>query len=291
MKHCSWSLRLILAAVVALGGTVGVAHAAPTTIAVRKCSFYSCDNAMSLKNEARIAYGNLPLGSLVFVSSQQYPLSAFARICLGPRGGRDACLITAGDLGAVELDNQIYARAAAIEPIDIPPTVAPSATSAIEEIAEEWMFTSQTLIVTGRTGINPWHDLFSPLTWVWMEILDTRTNELKKVFVKDRVTLRFPDGSTVEAEMKGPSAPSGHFFKFMFETIRLPNGEPFIAASPTLPSSPVASGIDLTPPWLMAAFGGSLPYGVCAFLISHCEFVSGGSVYDCYYRREQFPCG
>ena len=89
--------------------------------------------------------------------------------------------------------------------------------------------------------------------------------------------------------MMGPTAPSGHFFKFMFDTIRLPNGEPFIARlAAAAGDRPSASGIDLTPPWLAAAFGGSLPYGVCAFLISHCEFVSGGSVYDCYYRREQF---
>ena len=153
------------------------------------------------------------------------------------------------------------------------------------------MFTSQTLIVTGRTGINPWHDLFSPLTWAWMEILDTRTNQLKKVFVKDRITLRFPDGSTVEAEMMGPTAPSGHFFKFMFETIRLPNGEPFIAASPSLPASPLASGIDLTPPWLAAAFGGQLAVRGLRLLDLSLRIRLGGSVYDCYYRREQFPCG
>ena len=110
---------------------VGAAHAAPTTIAVRKCSIYACDSAMSLRTKLASRTATLPLGSLVFVSSQQYPLSAFARICPGPRGGRDACLITAGDLGAVELDNEVYARAAAIEPIDIPPDVAPSATQAI----------------------------------------------------------------------------------------------------------------------------------------------------------------
>jgi hypothetical protein len=291
MKHCSPFVRFVVAAVVAIGGSFGVAHADPTTIAAHKCSFYACDSAMSLKNEARIAFANLPLGSIVFVSSQQYPLSAFARLCTGARGARDACLITSGDLGAVELDNRVYARAPGIAPIDIPPHIAASATSAIEELAEEWMFTSQTLIVTGRTGVSPWHDLFSPLTWVWMEILDTRTNEVKRVFVKDRITLRFPDGSTVEAEMQGPTATSGHFFKLMFDTIRLPNGEPFVASTPLLAASPVGSGVDLTPPWLSAAFGGSLPYGVCAFLISHCEFVSGGSVYDCYYRREQYPCG
>src|SRR5688572_9524797 len=105
MKHGSSFLRrclALLAATVALGGWLGAAHANPT-IAVRKCSFYACDSAASLKNEARLAYSYLPFGSIVFVSSEQYPLSAFVRICPGPRGGRDACLITAGDLGAVEL--------------------------------------------------------------------------------------------------------------------------------------------------------------------------------------------
>lgn len=283
--------RLLAAALVAFLGVASVAHADPTTIAVRKCSFYACDSALSLKNEARLAYGYLPLGSIVLVTSQQYPLSAFVRICTGPRGGKDACLITSGDLGALELDNRVYARAAAIEPIDIPLTVAPSATGAIQEFAEEWAFTSQTLIVTGKTGMNPWHNLFSPLTWVWMEILDTRTNEAKRVYVGDRITLRFADGSTVELEMMGPTAPTGHFFRFLFETIRLPNGEPFIAIAPPLPAVPSGSGMDLMAPWLSASYSGNLLSGVCAFLISHCEFVAGGSVYDCYYRREQFPCG
>jgi hypothetical protein len=288
MKHRSWFLRFVLAAGLALVAADRAANAAQTTIAVHKCSVYACDSAASLKNEARLAFYSLPLGSIAFVSSQLYPLSAFVRICAGPRGGKDACLITAGDLGAVELDNQVYARAAKIAPIDIPASIAGSATNAIQELAEEWMFTSGTLVVTGRVGVNPWHDLLNPLTWVWMEILDTRTNQVQKVFVKDRITLRFPDGSTVEAEMQGPTAPSGHFFRFMFETIRLPNGEPYAYTPPPLPATPVASGIDLTPPWLASAFGGSLPYGVCAFLISHCEFISGSSVYDCYYRREPF---
>ena len=291
MKHRSWFMRSVLAAAVTIGAMAGAAHADPTTIAVRKCSFYACDNAMSLKNEARIAFAALPLGSIVFVSSQQYPLSAFARICTGARGARDACLITAGDLGAVELDNRVYARAAAIEPIDIPPGVAPSATQAIPELAEEWMFSTGILSFNLKDGWSPWHNILNPLTWYWMEFHDSRTGENHRVYSKDRVTLRFADGSTAQAEMMGLAAPSGHFFRFVPDSIRLPNGEPYVALPPPLPASPVGGGIDLTPPWLSAAFAGSLPYGVCAFLHSHCEFISGGSVYDCYYRREQFPCG
>ena len=54
MKHRSWFLRFVFAAALALAAA-HIAHADPTTIAMRKCSFYACDNAMSLKNEARMA--------------------------------------------------------------------------------------------------------------------------------------------------------------------------------------------------------------------------------------------
>jgi hypothetical protein len=84
MKRCSSILRnclAVLAAAFALGGT-GPADAAGTTIAARKCSIYACDSAMSLKNEARLSHGHLPIGSIVFVSSQQYPLSALVRMCV-----------------------------------------------------------------------------------------------------------------------------------------------------------------------------------------------------------------
>ncbi len=233
------SFSLLLAAVTALvawGGSFGVAHAGPT-IAVRKCSIFPCDSALSLKNEARAAYAALPLGSIVFVSSQQYPLSAFVRICSGPRGAKDACLITSGDLGAIELDNQVYARAAAIEPIDIPIDVARSATQAIPELAEAWLFTARILATTGRTGWSPWHDLFNPLTWPWMEFFDFRSNTFHKVHTKDRITLRFADGSTAQAEMQGLAAASGHFFRFLPDTIRLANGHTYVQLSPPLPAS------------------------------------------------------
>lgn len=287
MKHTSFLLRFVLVAACALGGTAGIAHADPT-IAVRKCSVYACDSALSLKNEARAAYGSLPVGSIVFVSSQQYPLSAFVRICAGPRGAKDACLITSGDLGAVELDNEVYARAAAIEPIDIPSDVAPSATQAIPELVEGHV--AGILVSTGRNGINPWRDLFNPLTWPWIEFVDTRAPTLHQVFAKDRITLKFADGSTVQAEMMGQAAPSGHYFRFLPDSIRLPNGEPLVQL-PSPPAAPTGSGFELTPPWGAEMSVASLPDGYCAFLQSHCEFVSGNSVYDCHFRRQEVPCG
>jgi hypothetical protein len=278
----------VLAAVFALGGAAATAEAS-TPIAVRKCSFYACDSALSLKNEARLSHSYLPIGSIVFVSSQQYPLSAFVRICAGPRGGKDACLITAGDLGAVELDNRVFARAAKVAPIDIPADIAPSATQAIPELAEGVV--SRTLAYNFSHGVNPLHNLFNPLTWYWMEFHDLRTGEEHRIYTLDRITLRFPDGSTAQVELVGLAAASGHFFRFDPDSIRLPNGEPVVQLQPPMPAIPSGAGIDLTPPWLSAMFNGGLPYGgVCAFLISHCEFIAGGAVYDCYYRREPFPC-
>jgi hypothetical protein len=123
-----------------------------------------------------------------------------------------------------------------------------------------------------------------------MEFYDLRTGEKHRIFTLDRITLRFPDGSTAQVEMVGLAAASGHFFRFDPDSIRLANGAPIVQLQPPMPATPAGGGLNLTPPWLDAAFAGALPYGVCAFLISHCEFTSGGSVYDCYYRREPYPC-
>jgi hypothetical protein len=293
MKHRSSILRFVLAALVAVlafGGAVAPAYADPT-IAMRKCVIYACDSAISLKNEARAAYGYLPFGSIVFVSSEQYPLSAFVRICPGQRGGRDGCLITSGDLGAVELDNEVFARASKIEPIDIPADVATSASSAEWEIVEGWIFNREILATTGRTGWNPWHDLFAPLTWHWMEFYDYRTREFNRVHTKDRITFRFPDGSTAQAEMVGLGAASGHFFRLLPETIRGADGEPMVELAPPLPAYPAGAGIDLAPLWVDGLLGGALAFDWCAFLQSHCVFISGGYELSCYYRRQNFPCG
>lgn len=291
MKHYLSVLRLVLAAAIALGGVVNSALADPTTIAVHKCAFYACDNAMSLKNEARMAYSSLPMGSIVFVSSQQYPLSAFVRICPGPRGGRDACMITSGDLGAVELDNRVYARAAAIEPIDIPPDVAPSAGQSIPELVESWIFRPELLVHTGRFGTSPLHNLFNPSNWVWMEFYDDRAKDVVRVYTGDRIVVRFANGSTAQLELFGPYAPSGHFFHWVPSSERDINGNPIGYIPPPLPAIPTGAGFALTPPWFDAAFGSGLPFGVCAFLQSHCEFVSGSATQlDCYYRRQAFPC-
>jgi hypothetical protein len=287
MKHLSLLFRFVLVSLVMLGGAVGAAHAAPA-VAVHKCRMYNCNSATSLKNEARLAGASLPLGSIVFVSSSQHPLSAFVRMCTGPRGVRDGCMITMGDFGAAELDNEVYARATAIEPIDIPPDIAPSATGAIYELVESWIFRQGLLIHNGRFGTNPWHDLFDPSTWVWMEIYDERTGVLNKVYTRDRITVRFRDGSTAQLEMMGPYAPSGHFFHWVSGSEQDRNGNPFVV-QPTPPAAAGSGGFDLAAPWLDGSFYTELVAGLCAFLESTCEAVNPYEV-NCYYRRKQLPC-
>jgi hypothetical protein len=288
MKHLSLLFRFVLVSLVVLCGAVGVAHAAPA-VAVYKCRIYACDSALSLKNEARLAGYSLPLGSIVFVSSEHYPLSAFARMCTGARGARDACLITAGDYGAIELDNEVYARATAIEPIDIPPETAPSATQAIYELVQGYIYDPYRLIATGRNGINPWHDLFNPLAWPWMEIYDWRSNANNTVYAGDRITVRFADGSTAQLEMVGLGAPSGHFFVWVAGSERDSNGNPF-TSEPIGSAAPASGGFDLLAPWLDSSFSTQLIAGLCAFLESTCEWVNPYEV-NCYYRRKDLPCG
>lgn len=288
MKHYSLLFRFVLALLVVLGGAVGAAHAAPS-VAVYKCRIYACDSALSLKNEARLAGYNLPLGSIVFVSSAHYPLSAIARMCTGARGARDACLITSGDLGAVELDNEVYARATSIEPIDIPPEIAPSATQAIYELVESHIFRPGLLIATGRVGWNPWHNLFNPLTWPWMEIHDDRSGVTSNVYAGDRITVRFSNGSTAQLEMIGPQGPSGHFFHWVNGSERDSNGNPF-TSGPAASATPASGGFDLAAPWLDSSFYTELIAGLCAFIESTCEYVNPYEV-NCYYRRKDLPCG
>lgn len=287
MKHFSPLFRLGIALLVVLGA-VGAARAAPA-VAVHKCRFLNCDDAMSLKNEARMAYGSLPLGSIVFVSSERYPLSAFVRICTGPRGGKDACMITSGNLGAVELDNEVYARATTIEPIDIPVDIAPSATRAIYELVEGYIFRNGVLFATGRVGWNPWHDLFNPLTWPFMEIHDDRSGVTGDVYAGDRITVRFADGSTAQLEMIGPHAPSGHFFHWVSGSERDPDGNPF-TSPPAASAAPASGGFDLAAPWLDSSFYTQIIAGFCAILESTCEYVNPYEV-NCYYRRKDLPCG
>ena len=293
MKHRSSFVSLGLAAFMvaaAFFGAVDTAQAAPT-VAMRKCQIYACNSAESLRAEARAAAGSLPFDSILFVASERYPLSAFVRVCRGSRGFKDGCLITSGDLGAVELDNEVFARASKIAPIDIPADVGTSASNAEWEIVEGWIFNGGILATTGRNGWNPWHDLFAPLTWHWMEFYDYRTGQFNRVYTKDRITFRFPDGSTAQAEMVGLGAASGHFFRLLPETIRGADGEPVVDQSPPVPAYPSGLGIDLTPPWNDGLLGGALAFDWCAFLQSHCEFVSGGSQVNCFYRRQSFPCG
>jgi hypothetical protein len=289
MTHCSSFLRFFLAAfVLVFCGMVGTAYANPT-IAMRKCSIYACDSAESLRAEGRAAAVGLPWDSIVLVTSDQYPLSAFVRVCPGSRGAKNACLITSGDLGAIELDNEVFARASKIAPIDIPEDVARSATSAEFELVQEWPY-GRILEFTLRSGVNPWHNLFDPSNWHWMEFHDHRTGETQRVYSGDRITVRFADGSTAQLELVGLAGPSGHFVRFVPESIRLPNGEPWGADSPP-PAYPTGAGIELATPWVGGGIlEGALAFDWCSFLQSHCLFVSGGYELDCHYRRHNFPC-
>ncbi len=289
MKHYSSLLRFVLVLLAVFGGAVGSVHAAPA-VAVHKCRVFACDSAMQLKNEVRLTHGHLPLGSIVFVSSAQYPLSAFVYLCPGPRGARDACLITAGDYGAIDLDNEIYARAAAIAPIDIPPEIAPSATQAIYELVEGYIFRPNLLIATGRNGINPWHNLFAPLSWPWMEFYDARSGANNTVYAQDRITVRFADGSTAQLKMVGLGGPSGHYFVWAAGSERDRNGNPFTTVPPAAAAPSAGGAFDLMAPWLDSSFRTDLIAGLCALLESTCEWVNPYEV-NCYYRRKDLPCG
>ncbi len=127
MKHRSSFVSLDLAAftaVLAFAGAVDTAHAAPT-VAMRKCEIYACDSAESAarRSARRVGKSAVRLDRV----RHQRAVSAVgirARVPRARAAFKDGCLITSGDLGAVELDNEVFARASKIAPIDIPPDVA-----------------------------------------------------------------------------------------------------------------------------------------------------------------------
>ena len=66
----------------------------------------------------------------------------------------------------------------------------------------------------------------------------------------------------------------GHFFHFIADTIRLPNGEPLRCAPFTFRRHRRAPESISRRLGSVGAFADTLPFGFCAFLLSHCEFVT-----------------
>lgn len=75
-----------------------------------------------------------------------------------------------------------------------------------EELVEA--YARSRLVYTGEQGTNPFRPAF-----VWFEFRDIRTGRLVKIYLRDRFTLRFSNGSSLEVEFLGPFAPSGLFFQ------------------------------------------------------------------------------
>jgi hypothetical protein len=254
------------------------AQAAPY-IAVKQCT-EPCTTINQLKNDVRLSsLAFLPLGSIVFVSGEVTPLSAYVRICTGPRGGRDACPMTPDEVAAADLDNRHHARAATIRPITIPPEIAPNPSATPETIQQ---YITQVLNVTGPFGRGSWRNIIQG-DFLWYEVLDTRSQTLEQVFINDVIVAKFSNGQSAEYKFVGPYVTGGMVWHLVEGSVRNADG-----SDPTASTPPPAAGgegfANLVVAWQGSLSGWIPSTQYCMVRASVCSDA------DCSLRDYFVPC-
>jgi hypothetical protein len=214
------------------------------TIRAIKCD---CDSMQSMQMAA--ANGAWQQGSIVLVSSETWPISAYfvqeynlfyLPPWYAPVNIPWAFFITLDETTAAQLDNKLYARAAQLQPVEIPPEVADSA-SADPELFEPYI-TSQAgpfTVLPGPPRVDIWHMIthWGTLS-TYYEVLDKRNGEVSSVHIGDTVVIKFQDQSTLELRFWGPEGPAGKIFEHVSGSERDANGSPFTGYNGA-PSNPV----------------------------------------------------
>jgi hypothetical protein len=216
----------------------------------RKCvanGSNACDGPYALKTDMIDSglLGSLPFGALIISTSDSQPISAFLTVC-SDSGVKSACVLS-DNIGLKDLDNRLFARAAQIDPIDIPPGVA---TSGIQG-GPNWELVSGNvqgqLAFTGASSYSIWHGLWTlSLNIVYMDFVDSRDGSVHRVWINDEITVKFSDGSTAKMRLEGPAAAGGLFFKLVEGSERDANGDP-VTGPPPIAANPIGNtGIDLS---------------------------------------------
>jgi hypothetical protein len=183
----------------------------------------------------------------------------------------------------VDLDNRLYAKAAQVDVIVVPPNVAGSAVQG----GPQWEFI-QTYVqdyqnggplqFTGQ-GSSFLHGLISG-QFAYMEFLDLRDNEVKRVYIGDTITVKFSDNSTAQLRLVG--VVGGMYFHLVHGSERDANGNPTAPLPPTAATPSGNGGIGL-----MFVFNHTdylateLIMNICVSIISYSDNYGSG-----YIRRE-----
>lgn len=183
-----------------------VSSAPVAATSFRKCipnGSSTCDSAYKLELDM-INSGllpSLPYGALIVSTSESAPISSILTVCsaAGVSGTKSACALIRSEQGMTDLDNELYARAAKVDPITIPPEIAPSAVSGgpIWEFIQQEAGENFSYI---RYGTDPLHALLTfSLQVAWVEFVDLRDGSVHKIWVKrydHRGVLRRLHGAT-----------------------------------------------------------------------------------------------
>ena len=246
----------------------------------------ACDSSSALRQDILDSgiYSAMAYGSLILSSSQTLPLSEIFTVCYA--NGKTVCSFMDSN-ALIDLENRMYAKAADIPVIEVPPEWGTSATGAEYELVEGYIVTL--LPATGENGFSFYHGIIQFGGFQYFKVVDSRTGQTKTVWTGDRITLRFQNGQTVQLKFVGSAGASGHYFKWVNGSERNANGEPALGYTPT-PGSATPSG-----PEIVLASGSpvvtditaDLVFQLCVVKIESCT--NAGSS-PCFTHNEVFVC-
>jgi len=263
---------------------------AQTTITFLKCvpgapSTVGCDNVLNMKNTVRLQLANLPLGSIVLASTDAYPISGFFRRCTGPRGLADYCPITSDEAAMAALDNELNARAASINPVDIPPEVGTGVGIQPETINS---YVTGFFTAVGAPQTSWWHGITNFPIVTYYTVVDARDGSQHQVFINDRIVVKFTStGMTAELKYVGPLGPQNQQWLYVEGTLRNADGTPYVPPPPPAAANPVGVPIGLVANYVPSAGGILLQFAAGAICKGH-SIVSGTGW--SYIRDFYFPC-
>jgi hypothetical protein len=256
----------------------------------RKCvasGSSTCDSAYKLEYDMNNSglVSSLPYGTIIVSTSESVPISSILTICSsGGTGAKSACALIRTEEGMTELDNEIYARAAKVNPIIIPATTAPSAVSG----GPEWEFIQQeAAVLTYVThGTSILHSIWNWPQVAYVDFVDGRDGSPHRIWVGDTITVKFSDGSTAQLKLLGVTPVAGQFFHFVPGSERDANGNPVSAPTPAAANQVGNSGDALANVFASGdEMAISLLFTMCVSRILYEDAYGSGS-----FGRNYYPC-
>jgi hypothetical protein len=201
----------------------------PAIIAVWSCN--PCSSLSDLQTAAQQTalkqqWSNYN-GALILMTSLNEPISAYFQLTVtwqtawGTRiATYTATPITPTNIAAGALDNSIFARAAAVPAIIIPPSLPYNETDELisGNIASQ-------LLPNGQFGTNYWHGITNFPQVVWYKLVDSAGN-IYQVYVGDTITVKYGDsGYSEQWQFFGPNVGGSIEWQRVPNTLML-NGKP-----------------------------------------------------------------